>query len=63
MHHVVPRLGGTPGSIRMPAPRLGEHNRSLLAEIGFSDDRYAELVASGVVRQGMAPKADASHGQ
>ena len=50
MHHGVPRLGGTPGSIRMPAPRLGEHNRSLLAEIGFSDDRYAELVASGVVR-------------
>jgi crotonobetainyl-CoA:carnitine CoA-transferase CaiB-like acyl-CoA transferase len=23
MHHVVPRLGGTPGSIRTPAPALG----------------------------------------
>src|SRR5882757_6814765 len=32
MHHVVPRLLGTPGSIRQPAPRLGEHNRALLAE-------------------------------
>ncbi len=50
MHHVVPRLGGTPGAIRTPAPELGEHNRSLLAEIGIDDDRYAELVASGVVR-------------
>jgi crotonobetainyl-CoA:carnitine CoA-transferase CaiB-like acyl-CoA transferase len=51
MHHVVPRLGGTPGAIRTPAPELGEHNRSLLAEIGINDDRYAELVASGVVRR------------
>jgi formyl-CoA transferase len=50
MHHVVPRLGGTPGAIRTPAPELGEHNRSLLAEIGIDDDRYAELVASGVVQ-------------
>jgi crotonobetainyl-CoA:carnitine CoA-transferase CaiB-like acyl-CoA transferase len=50
MHHVVPRLGGTPGAIRTPAPELGEHNRSLLAEIGIDDARYAELVSSGVVR-------------
>jgi formyl-CoA transferase len=50
MHHVVPRLGGTPGAIRTPAPELGEHNRSLLAEIGIDDVRYAQLVASGVVR-------------
>ena len=50
MHHVVPRLLGTPGSIRTPAPKLGEHNRALLAEIGIDDDRYADLVASGVVR-------------
>ena len=27
MHHVVPRLDGTPGSIRTPAPGLGQHNR------------------------------------
>jgi formyl-CoA transferase len=50
MHHVVPRLGGTPGAIRTPAPELGEHNRSLLAEIGIDNARYAQLVASGVVR-------------
>jgi formyl-CoA transferase len=50
MHHVVPRLGGTPGALRTPAPRLGEHNRSVLAEIGVDEARYAELVRSGVVR-------------
>lgn len=50
MHHVVPRLGCTPGAIRTPAPELGEHNRSLLAETGIDDARYAQLVASGVVR-------------
>jgi crotonobetainyl-CoA:carnitine CoA-transferase CaiB-like acyl-CoA transferase len=50
MHHVVPRLGGTPGTIRTPAPGLGEHNRPVLAEIGIDDARYAELVTSGVVR-------------
>lgn len=54
MHHVVPRLGGTPGVLRTPAPRLGEHNRSVLAEIGIDEARYAELVASGVVREDTA---------
>ena len=52
MHHVVPRLEGTPGSIRTPAPRIGEHNRALLAEVGVDDARYAELVAAGVVCEG-----------
>ena len=49
MHHVVPRLLGTPGSIRTPAPQLGEHNRTLLAELGVDDPTYARLVAAGVV--------------
>jgi len=49
MHHVVPRLSGTPGSVRTPAPALGEHNIELLAEIGIDAGRYAELVAAGAV--------------
>ena len=52
MHHVVPRLSGTPGSIRTPAPRLGEHNRALLAEVGVDDAAYAKLLASGVACEG-----------
>src|SRR4029077_13604420 len=46
MHHVVPRLSGTPGAIRAPAPRLGEHNRALLAEVGVDEAAYAKLLAS-----------------
>ena len=49
MHHVAPRLLGTPGAIRTPAPRLGEHNRALLAAIGVDDAAYAQLLASGAV--------------
>ena len=52
MHHVVPRLLGTPGAIRTPAPRLGEHNRPILAEIGVSEAAYAQLLASGAVCEG-----------
>ncbi len=52
MHHVVPRLSGTPGTIRTPAPHLGEHNRALLAEVGVNDAEYAELRASGVTCEG-----------
>jgi formyl-CoA transferase len=55
MHHVVPRLSGTPGSIRTPAPRLGEHNRTLLGEIGVSGAAYAKLVAAGIVCEGKSP--------
>ena len=49
MHHVVPRLTGTPGSIRQRAPDLGEHNRVLLAELGIDDAAYARLVETKAV--------------
>lgn len=49
MYHVVPRLAGTPGSIRTPAPRLGEHNRELLSKLGVDDSEYARLVADNVL--------------
>jgi formyl-CoA transferase len=52
MHHVVPRLLGTAGSIRTPAPRLGEHNRVLMEELGVDAAAYEQLLASGVVCAG-----------
>jgi formyl-CoA transferase len=52
MHHVVPRFSGTPGSIRTPAPKLGEHNRALLAAVGIGEAEYAALVAAGAVSEG-----------
>jgi formyl-CoA transferase len=54
MHHVVPRLARTPASIRTPAPRLGEHNRALLAELGVDGAAYAKLVAAGIACEGAA---------
>ncbi|MEM7498330.1 MAG: CoA transferase [Pseudomonadota bacterium] len=38
---------GTPGSVRCPAPRLGEHTGAVLAEAGFSGDEIAGMLASG----------------
>ena len=57
MHHVVPRLEGTPGSIRTPAPKLGQHNRELLREAGIDEASYARLLSGGVVYEGEAAPA------
>ena len=57
MHHVVPRLSGTPGSIRTPAPKLGEHNEALLGEIGVDAAAYRRLLAEGVACAGNAAPA------
>jgi formyl-CoA transferase len=49
MHHVVPRLSATPGSIRTPAPALGQHNREILSAVGVDEEAYRKLLAEGVV--------------
>ena len=49
MHHVVPRLFGTPGSVRTPAPWLGQHNREILAEVNVDAAAYDKLLAAEVV--------------
>ena len=59
MHHVVPRMSVTPGSIRYPAPRLGEHNRALLGELGISDAEYRRLVDARVAIEDRALDAGA----
>jgi formyl-CoA transferase len=57
MHHVVPRLLGTPGSVRTPAPWLGQHNRELLSELNVDADAYERLLAAQVVAE--SPGSDA----
>jgi crotonobetainyl-CoA:carnitine CoA-transferase CaiB-like acyl-CoA transferase len=42
------RLSGTPASIRLPPPGLGEHSDVILAELGYSSDAIADLRARGV---------------
>jgi crotonobetainyl-CoA:carnitine CoA-transferase CaiB-like acyl-CoA transferase len=49
MHAVVPRLSGTPGRLRHPAPVVGQHNREIFARIGYSDERLTALVQKGVI--------------
>lgn len=50
MHAVPVRLSGTPGAIRAPAPRLGEHGRDVLAEAGLAPDEIDSAIATGLVR-------------
>jgi crotonobetainyl-CoA:carnitine CoA-transferase CaiB-like acyl-CoA transferase len=47
MHNIVPRLSRTPGVLRRPAPRLGEHTDAVLAEAGFDADAIARLRKEG----------------
>lgn len=49
MHQVTPRLLGTPGSIRRPAPKRGEHTAELLRELGATETQCAALKEKGAV--------------
>jgi formyl-CoA transferase/CoA:oxalate CoA-transferase len=45
------RLSETPGSVRQPAPLLGQHTRPALKNLlGLDDARLAELAEAGVIR-------------
>ena len=49
MHDVVPRLSATPGSLRTPAPAIGQHNDEVYGRIGYAADRLAALRADGTI--------------
>jgi len=49
MHDVVPRLSGTPGHLRFPAPQLGQHNDEVLARIGIEAEARVALKRDGVI--------------
>jgi len=46
---IIPKLSRTPGAIRTPAPRLGEHTDEVLGEIGYSDAEISRLREAHVV--------------
>ncbi len=46
---IVPKLSRTPGSLRTPAPTLGQHSDAVLREAGYDDARIAEWRERGVI--------------
>ena len=46
---VVPKLLGTPGSVRCSAPKLGDDTQAILQELGMNEDTVARLRNAGVV--------------
>jgi formyl-CoA transferase len=46
---IVPKLSGTPGSIRSSAPRLGDDTDAVLREAGLTDTQIAVLREKGIV--------------
>ena len=49
MHNIMPRMSATPGAMRSPAPKLGEHTAEILARIGIGDDDLAQLRSRRIV--------------
>jgi formyl-CoA transferase len=44
------KLEGTPGTIRRAPPRLGEHTREVMAELGFTPDEIETLAGAGAAQ-------------
>lgn len=50
MQNVAPRLSETPGGIRSPSPRLGEHNEEIYLEmLGMNREQYDRLVEERII--------------
>jgi formyl-CoA transferase len=49
------KCSATPAAIRRPAPRLGEHTREVLAEVGLSGGEIDSLAAEGVIAVWTSP--------
>lgn len=49
MPGIVPKLSETPGEVRWPGPRLGEHTEEILTDAGFSAAEIATLRKQGAV--------------
>jgi formyl-CoA transferase len=46
---IVPKLSGTPGSLRSTAPRLGEDTEAVLQRLGYTAEQIAALRSERVI--------------
>jgi formyl-CoA transferase len=46
---IVPKLMGTPGTVRSSAPKLGDDTEAILREIGLAESQIAALREKGVI--------------
>jgi len=46
---IVPKLMGTPGTVRASAPKLGDDTDAILREMGLNESQVAELREKGVI--------------
>ena len=49
MHNIIPRLSGTPGTMRLPAPKLGQHTAEILARLGVDEGELKALREKKIV--------------
>ena len=49
MHNVFPRLSETQGKINREAPQLGQDNKDILSEIGYSKDEISTLEKNKII--------------
>lgn len=49
MHNIFPKLSGTPGAFRRPAPDLGQDNEDVLGGAGIDADTLADLKSRGII--------------
>src|SRR4029077_14293366 len=43
MHNIIPRLSATPGVMRLPAPKLGQHTAEILSRLGVDANELKQL--------------------
>ena len=43
------KMSLTPGEVRIRAPKLGEHTREILNEMGWDNQRIAQLLENGIL--------------
>ncbi|MEG0054057.1 MAG: CoA transferase [Comamonas sp.] len=47
---IVPKLSLTPGTVRSSAPHVGDDTDAVLAEVGLTEEQFAQLSAKGIIQ-------------